>query len=145
MIATISLSLCACGGSDDASQADGSGDASGAPAVAGQDGAPSIPSTDLTGKMLDELEGVTTVLKGVKDEATAKAAAAYITEYAERNKVLAEQFKNLTMPEQVASAQKNAGRNMNIQMALQQEIMRIGLDPALSQHMSEAFNKINRQ
>lgn len=143
-VLTLSMCLCACGGSDDATNA-GSGDADPATgASAGQGEAPSTPSTDLTGKMLDELDGVAKVLKDVKDEATAKAAAQYITAYAERNKVLAEKFKALTTAEQVASAQKNAQRNMTVQMALQQEMMRIGLDPKLSAHLSDAFQKINR-
>ena len=144
----VTMCLCACGGSSDdtdtgSNDSDPSGDSQSG--QADPPDAPSTPSSDLTGKMLDELEGVTKVLKDVKDEASAKAAAQYITEYAERNKTLAEQFKVLTPAEQVASAQKNAHRNMSIQMALQQEMMRISRDPKLSAHLSDAFDQINRQ
>ena len=146
LLLTITLSVGACGGGEGEANAPGETAGPDDVSTAGPGSAgganPAAPSTDLTGKMLDEMEALTEVLKGVKDEASAQAAAQYITEYAERKKTLAEQFKALSTAEQIADSQKHAKRNMDVNMALHQETMRINLDPALKKYLAEAFEML---
>lgn len=139
-ILTMMILLPACGNGDDAGN--GSDNSTGTATETSSGDTSSAPSSDLLGKMLDEMESLNAVLKDVKDQASAEAAAEYIDGYAERHKALADQYAALSPAEQLAMGQKHVQRSMTVQTALQQEMMRIGLDPELRVHFSDAFKKL---